>query len=283
MAEENLPDTNGNTPNDIPSKSLPEFEIEPQKTEPIEELSVTDAIAGVFTEPGDTFEGVKASPKKNYWILPIIILIVISITSAFLVTHDEELYSQIKGKQTKAAKERFDEAVKSGKMTQEKANEQMDQMDKGFNKSNPIFLVFTIAGPIVSTFIIFFFRGAVFFGVTKLFKGTAGFMSILSVLGLASIIDSIQTIIDTVLAIVMGKLQVNIGPVLLVNAESVGENIYKFLAHLDIFNFWFFAVIAIGLARVSNIKTTQMMPVVFGLWLLWVCITSFLKIPFMMG
>ena len=277
MPEENLPDNTGHTTNDT---SLDSHEQEP---EPTEELSVTDAIAGIFTEPGNTFEAVKSSPKRNYWILPIIILIVISIASAFLVTHDEELYSQIKDKQTKAAKERFDEAVKSGKMTQEKANEQMDQMDKGFNKSNPIFLVFTIAGPIVSTFIIFFFRGAVFFGITKIFKGTAGFMTILSVLGLASIIDSIQTIIDTVLAIIMGKLQVNIGPVLLVTTEGVGESMYKFLAHLDVFNFWYFAVIAIGLARVSNLKTSQMMPAVFGLWLLWICLTSFLKLPFMMG
>src|SRR5438876_4971172 len=259
MAEENLPDNSGHTTNDTPSDS----QLNEPDAEPVEELSVTDAITGVFTEPGDTFEAVKASPKRNYWILPIIILIVISIASAYLVTHDEELYSQINDKQIKAAKERFDEAVKSGKITQEKANEQMDQMEKGFNKSNPIFLVFTIAGPIVSVFISFFFRGAVFFGAAKLFKGTAGFMSVLSVLGLASIIDSIQTIIDTVLAIIMGKLQVNIGPVLLVTAESVGENMYKFLAHLDIINFWFFAVIAIGLARVSSLKASVTFPLVF--------------------
>ncbi len=254
-----------------------------EETQEREELSVTDAITGVFTEPGETFAEIKNYPKKNYWILPIIILVVISIASAFMVTHDEELYSQIKDKQTKAAKERFDEAVKSGSMTREQANDQMDKMDKGFNKSNPIFLVFTIAGPIVSTFIIFFFRGAVFFVVLKIFKGTAGFMSILSVLGLASIIDSLQTIIDTVLAIIMGRLQANIGPLLLVTSESVGENMYKFLAHLDVFNFWFFAIVATGLAKVSGLKNSQTMPVVFGLWLIWICLTSFMKLPFMMG
>src|SRR5205085_2790561 len=83
-----------------------------------------------------------------------------------------------------------------------------------------------------------------------------------------------------VMAIIMGKLQTNIGPVLLVSAESVGENMYKFLAHLDVFNFWFFAVIAIGLARVANLKTSITMPAVFGLWRIYVCITSFVKIPF---
>src|SRR5689334_23215960 len=127
MPEENLPDNTEQPADNIPESSQ-EMESE---TEPIEELSATDAITGVFTEPGETFEGVKRSPKKNYWIIPIIILIVISIASAFLVTHDEELYAQIKDKQTKGAKERFDEAVKNGKMTQEKANEQMEQMDKG--------------------------------------------------------------------------------------------------------------------------------------------------------
>ena len=147
-----------NIQNTPPQNGLPPEESDTEESQ-TEEFSVTDAITGIFTEPGDTFTEVKNSSKKNYWILPILILVVISIASAFLVTHDEELYSQIKDKQTKAAKDRFDAAVKSGSMSREQADQQMDQMDKGFNKSNPIFLVFTVAGPIVSTFIIFFFRG----------------------------------------------------------------------------------------------------------------------------
>ncbi len=105
-------------------------------------------------------------------------------------------------------------------------------------------------------------------------------MNVLSVLGLAAIIECIQTIIDTVLAIVMGRLNSNIGPALLFKADSVGESMFKFLAHFDLLTIWLLIVVGIGLAKVSQLKTSITMLVVFVLWLIWISATSFLKIGF---
>ncbi len=263
----------------IPTEE-PEIPGADSAEEPQENISLSDAITGVITAPSETFESVKASTKKNYWIVPILVFIVLYVASSFLVLNDEDLYTEIKTKQTDAVKERLDNMVKDGKLSREQANEQLDKMDKQMSKSNPIFYVFAAVGPIFTTFIILFLEGLIFFGVLKVFKGTATYMNVLSVLGLAAIIECIQTIIDTVLAIVMGRLNSNIGPALLFKADSVGESMFKFLAHFDLLTIWLLIVVGIGLAKVSQLKTSITMLVVFVLWLIWISATSFLKIGF---
>jgi hypothetical protein len=259
-------------------------EVSPEETNnesaPTENISMSDALTGVITEPGVTFEAVKASSKKNYWLIPTLLFIVVFIASSFLVLNDEELYQEIKTKQTTAVKERLEKAVKDGKMSQEKANEQIETIDKQMSKSNPLFYVFATLGPVFTIFIMLMLKGGLFFGVFKIFKGSGTFVNILSALGLASLIEVMQTVVDTVLAIIMGKLNSNIGPTILLTADSVGKDMFKFLAHFDLFTIWYLVVLGIAFAKVSQLKTSVTMPVVFVLWLVWISLTSFLNLGF---
>jgi hypothetical protein len=240
---------------------------------PQESISLGDALAGVFSEPGETFSSVKNSAKKNYWLIPLIIVIVVSIISSFLVMRDEELVSSIKDKQKIAMKEQFDKAVKEGKMTREQANEQMEQSEKMFTGS--MFMIFGLIGSVFGVLILFFLKALLYWGGLKIFKGSAGYVDIMNVLGLAGIITAIQLIVDTVLAIVMGKLMMNIGPVLLFSEEAVGKQVYTLLANFDLINIWYLIVVSIGLAKVSNLKNSATIPFVFGLWIVWILLTSF--------
>ena len=45
------------------------LEQNPSVEEPLEQLSLTDAITGVITGPGETFETMVVTKKKNYWII----------------------------------------------------------------------------------------------------------------------------------------------------------------------------------------------------------------------
>jgi hypothetical protein len=264
----------------LPNKPEQPGQEVPEEVQPGENITLSDAMAGVFTEPGPTFEAVKQSTRKNYWIVPIIILILISLVASYLVLHDDELYSEIRSRQMTAAKERMEKAVQEGKMTQEQMNENIDRINKGFNRSGPLFIVSSTVGPIVTIFLALFIQGLIFWGAVKLFKGTATYMNVLSVLGLASLIDSIQSIINTALSIFMGRLQVNIGPILLFSQDSLSRAMSLFISHFDLLNIWIFIVIGVGLAKVSNLKNSTTIPVVFVLWLVWVCVTSFTGLPF---
>jgi hypothetical protein len=239
---------------------------------PEPEISLGDAMAGIFSEPGDTFTEVKRS-KKNYWLIPLLIVVAVSILSSFLVLQDEELSSEIRDKQKKAMTEQLDKAVKEGKMTQEQANQQMEQTQKFMGGS--MMMVFGIIGSLFAVVVFFFLKALVYWGTMKGFKGTASFKDVMNVLGLSGLITAIQLVVDTVLAVLMGKLTANIGPVLLFTEESVGSSVYKLLGHLDIINIWYLAILSIGLAKVSEVNTAKSIVIVFVLWLLWVVVTSF--------
>jgi hypothetical protein len=268
-----------NTENN-PPKSEEETLETTAETEQAESIGLSDAITGIFTEPGETFTSVKATSKKNFWLIPILIFIVLSIVSRYLAMNDEELYSEVKTKQTEAVKKRLDDAVKEGKMSKEQADERMGQMEKGFNKSSPIFILSITLGPAIFIFVFLFLKGLILFGALKIFKGAITYMQVITVLGLASIIDSIQTIIDTVLAIITGRLMANIGPILIFSKDSLSKELNTLVGHFDVFNIWYLILVGIGLAAFSGLKNKQTIPVVFALWLIWVCLTSFLNLGF---
>ncbi|RPI17935.1 MAG: YIP1 family protein [Ignavibacteriae bacterium] len=268
-----------NNDNDLNQQNPPvEQPFEPEDVK--EDLPVSDAMTGVITEPGDTFEEVKASSKRNYWLLPTIILLVLSLFASYMVTHDEELYSEIRTKQVNAAKERLEAAVKDGKMSREQMNEQMEGMEKMMNPKSPLFIIFAGVGAIFSIIAFLFLRSLIFWGVLKGFKGTATYMLTVCVLGLASIIEALQTIINTVLAIITGNIRANVGLGMIVTPEMAENSLFKILSHLDLFTMWYLIVLGIGLAKVSDLKSSKTMPVVFGLWLVWIALTSFLNLGF---
>jgi hypothetical protein len=240
---------------------------------PVENISIGDAMAGVFSEPGSTFEAVKSSAKKNYWLIPLIILIAVSIISSFLVTRDEELVSEIKTQQKEAVKKRLDESVKEGKITREQADQQIEQTEKMFGGG--MFVIFGLIGSVFGVLLIFFLKALLYWGGLKIFKGSAGYGDIMNVLGLTSLIMAIQLIVDTVLAVLMGKLMMNIGPVLFLSEESVGKSMFTFIANFDLINIWYSIIVGIGLAKVSNLKNSVTIPFVFALWIIWVLLTSF--------
>ncbi len=251
-----------------------QIQVEQEDTaQPQENISLGDAMAGVFSEPGETFLAVKVSTKKNYWLIPIIIVIVISIIASILVLRDEELASGIKEKQMKAMNERMDKSVKEGSITREQANQQIEQSKKF--TSGSMMMIFGLVFSVLGVLFFFFFKALVYWGGLKIFKGTSTYIDIMNVLGLASIITAIQLVVDTVLAVIMGKLMVNIGPILLFSEDALGTNIYTLLAHFDLINIWYLVVVGIGLAKVSNLKSSVTLSFVFGLWLIWVMLTSF--------
>lgn len=247
----------------------------------VENISLGDALAGVFSEPGETFTAVKRSTKKNYWLVPIIIVIAVSILASILVLRDEELTAGIKEKQMKAMREQMDKAVKEGSITREQADQRMEQSQKFMTGS--MMMIFGLAFSVFGVILFFFLKSLAYWGGLKVFKGTAGFVDIMNVLGLAGIITAIQLVVDTVLAILLGKIMMNVGPILLFSEEAVGPKMYTLLAHFDLINIWYLIVVGIGLGKVSNLKSSTTIAFVFVLWALWVVLTTFGPLGMFMG
>lgn len=239
-----------------------------------QELSQMDAISGIFTEPGNTFETIAKFPKRNFWLLPVIILVVTSIVSSFLFFSDAELVSKMMDKQKQQLRERMQESVKNGKMSQEQANDAIEKAEKFMDPKGLFFKITGFAGAVVAPFLMLFVLSVIYMLLLKMFKANFEFMNILNVVGLSLIVSAIGSIIAIVLSIILGDLN-SVGLSLILKADTVGETLHALLMKLDVFSIWFYILVAIGLVRVAKIKPLISYSIVFGLWVIWLAVTTF--------
>ncbi|CAF3692775.1 unnamed protein product [Rotaria sp. Silwood1] len=134
MEEENL-----QIQNDIPSP-----EIDP--------ISKTDAMVGVFTEPGNTYEAIAQTKDVYYWLYPILICVVLGLVSAFIGQSDQQLFGDMMSKQKKKMREKMDEQVKSGKMSKEESEKAIEQSEKFMDPNGVLFKLMAYVGASIENF-----------------------------------------------------------------------------------------------------------------------------------
>jgi mannitol-specific phosphotransferase system IIBC component len=117
------------------------LEQNPSVEEPLEQLSLTDAITGVITGPGETFETMVGTKKKNYWIIPVLLSIVIGVVVTFIFFRDAQLMSGLMDKQKAQLEKRMDEQVKSGKMSPEQSKQAIEQAEKFMDPKSTFFQI----------------------------------------------------------------------------------------------------------------------------------------------
>jgi hypothetical protein len=238
-----------------------------------EPLSKTDAMAGVITEPGETYEAVTAAKNTNYWLTPMLIVVVSGLIAAFLFMSNAELIESVMRKERVKLQEQMDKQVQDGKMTREQADKSIEQAEKFMNPSSPFFMVLGYGGALIGPFVILFVLSLLYMVFLKMLKAEFEFTSILNVVGLAMIISAIGTILSTVLSVVMGEVA-TISPGLLISEDSAGPFMHKFISSFDVFTIWFYMVVAIGLSKIGRTSVMKPAVFVFGIWLLWTVVTT---------
>ncbi|MCX6163574.1 MAG: YIP1 family protein, partial [Ignavibacteriae bacterium] len=193
-------------------------------------------------------------PKRNFWLLPVIILVVTSIVSSFLFFSDVELVSKMMDKQKQQLRERMQESVKNGKMSQEQANDAIEKAEKFMDPKGLFFKITGFAGAVVAPFIMLFILSVIYMLLLKMFKANFEFTNILNVVGLSLIVSAIGSILAIVLSIIMGELN-SVGLSLILKADKVGETLHALLMKIDVFSIWFYILVSIGLVRVAKIKS----------------------------
>ncbi len=249
-----------------PGQNIPE-------QEPLEQLSVSDALTGVFTSPGETFETIVKTPKKTYWVIPVIISIVVGIVLTFLFFRDEQLLSGIMDKQKAALEQRMEEQVKSGKMSKEQAKVAIEQAEKFMDPKGVFFQVIGYGGAIVAPFLILFVLSLVYLIVLKIMKADFEFTNLLNVVGLSLMVTIVGGIVGLVLSIIIGEMStLSLGLVL--KDSVVGFKLHELLNKIDVFTVWFYFLVAVGLSKVSRITSGKAYGIVYGIWALWLIVTT---------
>lgn len=76
------------------------------------ELSFSDKMIGIFSEPGKTYESISNHPLRTIdWLLPFFILLFIVTATQLLLMSNKELHSVIVEKQMTKIQNNFDKMV----------------------------------------------------------------------------------------------------------------------------------------------------------------------------
>ncbi len=251
------------------------------------ELSHTDKLAGIFTEPSATFEATaKFPPKTSDWLIPVFSLIIVVIISNFLIMSNPIIKQAIVEKQLSIVEKQFADAVESGSMSQQQADEQMDRVRDTIDQQMAAGQIFSVIGVLLGVFIVFFIVAGVYFLFSRFaLKGDGTYASAMVPYGLSFYISIIAAIIQLILSLSMDKHFQDLSVATFIDMDT-STFIGMLLSKLDIFSIWAYSIIAIGLAKMFKSEDSgKYFAMVFGLWIgvsiIWYFVVK--AVPFLGG
>jgi hypothetical protein len=252
-----------------------------------EELSHSDKMIGVFSEPSATFEKIaKFPPKVIDWFLPILLFCVLISVQQVLYHSNPEIAFQQKQKQMDAIEKRLDAQVESGQITRDQANQQRDMIENRMDQMGGLTLVFSIIAIFIGIFIIFFIVAGIYFLLAKfVLKGEGGYTQVMVASGLSAYIGILGVIIITIISLLTGKLFMDTSLATFMNSDK-STLIGWIYGKLDLFYIWSLIVSAIGLAKLfKSTSTKKYYMLVFGVWLIGGLIIFYVAkaVPFLKG
>jgi len=214
----------------------------------------------IYLAPGRAFARLKEKPT---WLVPLVVVIICNMLFAVLSSHyvDWEKQRQVALEQ-----------MRERNVPEEQIEKATEGMDKFY--SSP---VMRYGMPVVSVLFISVIAAlllAVLFNVSlPLFGGTGDFKRMWSIICNASLVVVPAVIVRGLLVLLKRSAEVTTS--LLVAAPDLKQPFLKaLLSQLDIFDFWKFLLIAIGLRAVFGLKDSKAYTLSFAIWLVVILLLS---------
>jgi hypothetical protein len=231
------------------------------------ELSHSDKMIGVFSEPSNTFSITSKFPTRTKdWVIPVILLFFVAALIRIIAMTNEEVYFEAK----KQSIDRIEKMVESGTLTREQGDEAINSIDQQMKFMNgPIGWVITIATSIIFGFIVFMIIVGIYYLLVKfVLKGEGTFSSALVANGLTAYIGVLQMILAGILTMLMGKMIMDTSLASLMGSDKM-TMMGWFFARIDPISIWSYIVLSIGLAKMfKSASTGKYYALVFGVWLI---------------
>ncbi len=239
-------------------------------TAPPAASSFLTRASNVFAGPGELYTEIAAAPVRNSsWSIPFIISVLLALVFTFSLYNNPALRQQVYDKQEQAMKKQ----VQSGSMTQE----QYERMVSGMESSGPVlFMAFGGTTAAVMVTIVFFGITLLLWLVLKfLLKSPVGFKKILEAYGLSELIAILGTIITLLMMNFFNTMYATpSGAAFIMSSYDAGRILDRLLSALNIFTIWQVAVLGIAVQKITGKSTGVSMGVPFGLWAVWVILST---------
>lgn len=234
----------------------------PTPTPPPETSSLTDRLTNVIAAPGDVFEEIKSAPvNTSNWLVPLVLVCIAGIFYVCAAFSQPAILSGLQEQREKAVQKQ----VAAGKMTQAQADQATAVAERLMTPT--IMKVFGSGGALLGS------AGALFLmslGIWLALKWCAGarldYMKVVEICGLALVIDVPQKILRIALVSWKGNLLATVSPTLFLANPSATNKTHLFLSMIDPVDFWWLAVLSLGVSKVASVRYRTAAFIAFGIW-----------------
>jgi len=224
--------------------------MSPVESEEEFELNHTDKLAGVFTEPVKTFSLISKFPTKHSdWAIPLIIYLVIMIVAFILQMNNDTIKQDYINKLKPKIEETIQKQVDAGQISKENVDSVVETGIKW------AIIMTCISKPIGFLIMFFLFAGIILLISKYVLRGEGNYNGVLVSMGLPFYISVLSLIITVILSYVFSRFlnSTSLSEILNLDPKST---VGKLLTVVDVFQFWYLAIMSIGLAKMSHFNPT---------------------------
>jgi hypothetical protein len=226
-------------------------------------MSLPARLFNVLATPGEVFEYLKSARVSTAnWLVPALLAIVVSWLGAWVVFSQDSIQQQLR--------EITDQAIEKQIQKQHLSDQQAEQARLIGGKFGAIGTkIAASAAPVFIAMIIPFWWGLLLWLIgTKAFKADFSYMKAVEVTGLSGMVGVLDSILRSLLILIMGNLFASPSLALLIKQFDPQNPVHGLLAAINIMSFWALALRALGLARLSGVGFGRAAVWVFGTWAL---------------
>lgn len=218
---------------------------------------IVKRLIGVFFSPGATFATLRFDVKVSDWLVPLILVGVVSVISMHFAG---PIVQEMSMAQMKA---NFEQNEQMSEAQREKAIANMDKMQN-------IGRVATLVGaPIGIAAMLFVTSFILLLLVRVVLGGEATYKQVLAVNSYSALITIPASIVTVPLMLIKESAYVQIGFGLLLPDSMAHTFLARLLFNLNFFSIWQYALVAIGLGIVAGVSTKKATIGVFVLFLIY--------------
>lgn len=224
-------------------------------------MSLGSRLVNVFAAPGELFEAIRNSARSlANWLVPSALVAVLGIVATLVVFGDAALVQQALAMQDKA----YEQAVAEGKMTPEQVEQVREMMQ------NVGIIMMRVGGSVwmlLAAFVAPLWWALLGWLIGRwVFRAEAGFLKVLEVMGLASLIGGVGYIVGMFIQMGLGRLGAGPHLATLVDPFDPTNRAHIALAAANVFALWQVGVTGLGLATLFGRRVAPVLGVWFVVW-----------------
>jgi hypothetical protein len=228
-----------------------------------EPSSLTDRLTDVISAPSEIYEEVKQSPvRTSNWLVPWILSCVVTVIYLAVAFEQPPIIRAMQEQRQKA----FQKQVATGKKTQAQADQEAAAIERIMTPA--IVTGLAAGGTILASAIALFLLAVAIWLALKWFTGAdPSYMKVVEVCGLALVIDVPQKILRLLLVLWKQNLLVTVSPTLFISNPETSNRTHVFLSIFDLVDFWWLAVLSLGVSKIASVSYRTAATIVIAIWL----------------